>query len=272
MAGVWLPTSNRDGLLDIGYIYGYAYAHTPRIYYNQGTYPYFDDTHYSEVGTIDIDADGGTTADFNFDSMPDIFVCSGTNTDYVLYGPDFSHVEYLTQHADHHGTFREPGNVYDRSLSAYYYSSVFDAGPGMRMVSGTSSWVGREPTGSHLLVAYRSGDTLKPDSTWQPFAEVSTNGGRIPDSCLGGRYLQYRVTFAYDRPNHLPELEEITANLSPASSSAVDAGVAQILSPPAWLTRALFSFRRRWCAITALSPRLSRFDSESAAVTALKQP
>jgi len=223
---------NRDGKLDIVYFYGYGYRHKPRVYYNTGTFPYFDGQHYSDVGSIDIDADGGIAADLNFDSIPDLFVCSGATTDYVFYGPDYNRVDYLTTNVDHHGTFREPGNVYDRSLSAYYYSSVFDAGPGERMVSGMASWVGREPTGSRLLVAYRSGDTLKPDSTWRPFAEVPTNGGRIPDSCLGGRYLQYRVTFAYDRPNHLPELEAITANLSPVSNSSIDAGVVQILAPP----------------------------------------
>jgi hypothetical protein len=199
---------NRDGLLDIVMFFGYDIYAKPMVYYNTGSYPYFDSNHSAEVGPISMCASGGIAADFNFDGYTDLFVNNRVPNgySYVLWGPDFQRYDALPVDMDHHGTFREPGNVYDRSQTACYYSSVYDAGNKIRWA--WACWTAGEPEGSKVQIAYRTGNTAIPDSTWTDFALVRY-GGWVPRRALGGRYIQYRATFGWHRPNAFPELEAI---------------------------------------------------------------
>ncbi len=212
---------NRDGLLDIVMFLGYDIYARPMIFFNTGSYPYFDISHSTEIAPIDMCASGGIAADLNFDGYVDLFVNNRepNGYSYVLWGPEFIEYDALPAHWDHHGTFREPGNIYDRSLTANYYSSIYDIGQGNVISLAWSVWNAREPEGARVLIAYRTGNTPEPDSTWTDFAQVSHNGGFVPQNALGGRYIQYRATFCWTRPNALPELEGILTFMLPTNNS-----------------------------------------------------
>jgi len=227
---------NDDSWLDIVYLRGNwinGGMWKPNIYLNTLSGPRFSDANRIELGEHDYNASGGFIADFNYDGIQDIFVNNMMPHDssYVLWGPDYVRRTGLPAHNDHHGVFREPGNVYDRSLTAFYTSSVFDAGPESCAVNGISSWVAFEPPLSHVSVSFHTGNTPEPDSTWTEFGTVNASGGPIPGSCLGGRYMQYRVTFSYQRPCYLPYLEKIVNDLTIGPEAAYDVGVEAILAP-----------------------------------------
>ncbi|MBM3323109.1 VCBS repeat-containing protein, partial [candidate division WOR-3 bacterium] len=185
---------NDDSWLDIVFLRGnwiHGGTWKPVVYYNTLRAPCFSDSNRVDLGTGTFNASGGFIGDFDRDDIPDIFVNNmiARDSSFILWGPDYMRRTGLPSHLDHHGVFREPGNVYDRSLTAYYRSSVFDAGDTARCMSGACRWLAFEPPGSKVLVACRSGDAPVPDSTWTEFDWADSMTGRIPDHCLGGRYL-----------------------------------------------------------------------------------
>jgi hypothetical protein len=226
---------NRDGWLDIVYLRGNwtdGGMWKPRVYFNTGAPPYFVDSSYALLGTDTLNASGGFIGDFNFDGELDIFVNNMVKNDssYVLWGPDYNRHTGLPVNNDHHGVFREPGNIYDRSPTATYFSSVYDAGANQHVTSATSSWISFEPPGSEVVLAYRSGDTPVPDEFWTGFFDVSGNGQPIPDAALGHRYLQYRITFRYARPCYLPLVERVNT-VTVMIQDQHDVSTLAILSP-----------------------------------------
>jgi hypothetical protein len=227
---------NYDGWLDIVYLRGNWTSGgmwKPRVYFNRGTPPYFTDANYAVLGNDTLNASGGFVADFNFDGALDIFINNMVPDDssYILWGPDYTRTTGLPADNDHHGVFREPGNVFDRSMTAFYLSSVYDCGAGNHVATGQSSWTAYEPRNTNIRLAYRSGNTPAPDTSWTHFAEVDTNGGPIPDSGTGGRFLQYRVTFSYGRPCFLPDLEEITTTINAVPNDVDDVSAIRIQAP-----------------------------------------
>jgi FG-GAP-like repeat/FlgD Ig-like domain len=224
---------NYDGWLDLVYIRGNWYnggSWKPGVYINTGAPPYFTDVSSYDLGDLDFNGSGGFVADFNFDGNLDIFINNMLHQDssYILWGPNFTDKKGLPVNYDHHGVWREPGNIYDRSFSAFYYSSIFDVGPDSVIGTGVISWVAYEPPEAGVEIAVRGGDTPTPDSNWTNFYDA-VNGNFLPNQAIGHRYLQYRATLEYFKPCYLPDLEKITITTQPVHSS--DVGVTQILQP-----------------------------------------
>jgi len=225
---------NYDGWLDIVYLRGNWYnggiLRPPVVYLNTRSSPYFTDSSSYELGNLDFNGSGGFVADFNFDGNLDIFINNMVRNDssYILWGPNYTDKTGLPVKYDHHGVWREPGNIYNRSFSAYYFSSVFGVGPDSLVGSGTISWVAYEPPEAEVHIALRAGDTPIPDSTWTNFY-TATNSSFLPNQVTGYRYLQYRATLEYWRPCYLPDLEKISITVNPVA--AYDVGVTQILVP-----------------------------------------
>jgi hypothetical protein len=226
---------NRDGWLDLVYYRGGAMGSDPGkpvIYYNKGEAPWFNDGYRTDIGDAALGASGGFVADLDFDGNGDVFVNAYDDGSRILWGPDFSRTTPLPESDDHHGAFRELGNIYDRTFSGFYFSSVYDAGPGNRVTAGTSSWVAVGVPGGRERVLFRSGDTPTPDLTWTQFAEVPANGEAIPTACLGGRYIQYKVIFVCGHPCSMPKLEQVDNDLTISSGIAERVGPAVTLSMP----------------------------------------
>ncbi len=216
---------NYDGWLDLVYLRGNWYdggTWKPRVYINTGTSPYFTDANSYELGDLVFNGSGGFVADFNFDGNLDIFINNMLRQDssYVLWGPNYTDKKGLPINWDHHGVWREPGNIYDRSFSAFYYSSILDVGPDSVVGPGNISWVAYEPPESEVHIALRGGNTPTPDSTWTNFYNAA-NGGLLPGQAIGHRYLQYRATLEYFRPCYLPHLEKISIATQPVQVSDV---------------------------------------------------
>jgi len=181
---------NNDGYYDL--IASDARGPYVRVYFGSAT-------GYSPDHCRVLPVQGGDAcdiADLNCDGHADIYINSYSYTpDFVLWGPDWARCDTLPRRSDHHGMFREPGNVYDRRYQDYYISSVYDIGENRVVLGGICSWVNDEPRGAAIHFEYRSGPIPEPDSSWTDFYSVSCNGGRLPPEIVGNRYLQHRSKF-----------------------------------------------------------------------------
>jgi len=226
---------NADKTLDLIFFrgdWGRTNTYRPRVFFNRlDTTPHFSDSRSSEIGELAFNASGGFVADLNYDGYQDLFVNNmlPDSASYVLWGPYYITSTALPADRDHHGVWREPGNIYTRAFNAIYVSSVHDMGQDTVIESGTCSWVANEPLGSSVGIEVRAGNTSSPDSTWTDFLPVPTNGGPLPEPIEGKRFLQYRADFSYTRPCYLPQLERVSFELNP--TPAVDVGVSRILAP-----------------------------------------
>jgi len=196
---------NSDGYLDIVYHrggYGEAYQ---RIYW--GSAAGYSDGNSQGFG-YPLESSGGFIADLNYDGHLDIFTNTRTPTthSYIFWGPELSTATQLPSSQDHHGHFRQIGNVYDREYNEDYISSVFDAGETADW--GTIEWDASYPCGTSLLFWVRSGNTPTPDETWSDWYLMSENNIPIPEA-LNARYLQYKARFVYTNPCYLPALNEV---------------------------------------------------------------
>ncbi|MBM3323668.1 VCBS repeat-containing protein, partial [candidate division WOR-3 bacterium] len=226
---------NADKTLDLVFFrgeWGVDTTFRPRVFFNRAdTFPHFSNARSSDIGDSLFNASGGLVADLNRDGYLDVFVNNMRPNNYsrVLWGPDYGQTTPLPVHRDHHGIWREMGNIYTRSFDANYLSSVFDIGPDSAITGGTCSWVADEPGGSEVMMLVRSGSTPVPDQTWSPFYPVPFNGGELPDVVIDNRYIQYRVVFCYLSPSYLPRLERVAFDLT--ADLAVDVAVSRILVP-----------------------------------------
>ena len=196
---------NSDEYLDIVFHRGGGGSHQQEIFWGSATGYSVNDT--SNVGTP-IEATGGLVADLNYDGHLDIFCNAytpGTQSP-ISWGPGFATWTGLAVNDDHHGMFREIGNVYDRHYHEDYTSSVFDAGQVANW--GTVTWEDSLPSGTSIAFYVRSGDTPGYDPTWSGWCLVN-NGSPVPDS-LNSRYIQYLVMFSYTNPACLPCLYEVS--------------------------------------------------------------
>ena len=203
MGGSTIADMNEDGFLDIVYHHAGSGRAPQKIYWGSATG--YSDANQTEVG-IPVEVSGGFVADFDFDGNLDIFANGVFSSSYVFWGPDFTSNVALPVDYDHHGTFREIGNVYTREYNESYISSIFDAGDVVDW--GDISWVDSLPGGTDITVQVKSGDTPAPDPTWSDWLTLS-NGEAIPGS-LDARYLQYQAVFSYTNPSRLPLLFEVS--------------------------------------------------------------
>jgi hypothetical protein len=225
---------NGDGWLDLIYFPGngnYGGYWKPAIFLNTGSAPYFSDGQIQFVGPDSVALSGGLAADFNRDGNLDIYLDgydpygSKHTPSMVLWGPGWMTADTLPSQVDHHGMFREPGNIYDRSYREDYVSSVFDGANPTNW--HTVSWDDSTPGGSSVDLAVRTGSSSAPDSTWSGWYAVA-NGDTVPDS-LNSRYIQYQATLKYQNPASLPMLFEVRIDYG--ASLTQDVGPTVILTP-----------------------------------------
>jgi hypothetical protein len=208
--GSTVADMNTDGYLDIVYHRGGYGSHQQGIYWGSATG--YSDGNVSWVG-VAVEASGGTVADYNFDGDLDIFtnVVTPGSESYVFWGPDYTTNTALPVNADHHGMFREIGNVYTREYAEYYFSSVYNAGNEVNW--GTIEWDDSIPANTDIFMFVRSGNTPVPDTTWNNWASIG-NGEEIPDN-LNAQYLQYHTKFTRSNPAHQPVLYEVRVQCGP---------------------------------------------------------
>ncbi|MEO0228353.1 MAG: VCBS repeat-containing protein, partial [candidate division WOR-3 bacterium] len=202
---------NADGYLDIIYLRGYGVNLKPKIYWGSTTG--YSETNTTEIGQP-VDASGGFVADFNGDNIFDVFVNNYAyppEPSYILLSPSYTPTYSLPTQRDHHGMFREIGNVYNRKYYEDYISSVFDAGE--EVAWGIVDWDDSLPPGSNISFFVRSGNTPNPDNSWSGWDSLG-KGEDIPDS-LNSRYLQYQARLKYTNPAYLPYLYEVRIGYGP---------------------------------------------------------
>lgn len=202
---------NEDGLLDL--IFFPIENMKPKIYYNTGTYPYFNDSNSAEIGSVYPWATGGFVGDFNFDDHIDIWVNNRSTYSYILWGPNWTNYTQLPVSSDHHGSFMEIGNTYNRAFYEEYESSIFYLGADSVIYGGTVSWIADEPQEAKAEIYLRSGNSSQIDTSWTNWVYIQNSGDSIPQSLSGKHYLQYRVLFTYQKPTYVPNLEEISFNI-----------------------------------------------------------
>ncbi|MCD6594370.1 VCBS repeat-containing protein [bacterium] len=219
---------NGDGWLDILFFDGHP-AEYLKIYENTGAIPYFSDASSYSVGPFPVDASGGMVIDVNNDGYVDIYIDNMETQSYLFYGPDFSSYESFPVNQDHHGMFRNPGNILNKTKTAFYESSIFDAGDSI--CSGIVSWDAYDerdysggtlpiPTGSQIIILGRSGDTSIPDVSWTEW-DTLTDDSPLPASIIGNRYFQYRAELWYSNPAYLPWLEQIEFDFTLCSEDTI---------------------------------------------------
>ncbi len=201
---------NTDNYLDIIYHRGGYGSHEQEIYWGSETG--YSDNDTSNFG-IPIQATGGLVADLNYDNDLDVFCNTITpgSQSYIFWGPSFTTNTPLPVNSDHHGMFREIGNVYNREYYDDYISSVFDAEKEVDW--GVVEWDDSLPPGVDILFYVRSGNTPSPDTSWSLWDSLG-NGDEITDN-LNSQYLQYQTRMTYTNPCYLPYLYEVRIGYGP---------------------------------------------------------
>ncbi|MCD6594146.1 VCBS repeat-containing protein [bacterium] len=233
--GSALSDFNSDGWLDILFFRGDP-GGSLKVYPNSaGVGPMFSNATSYTIGPYELWTSGGTIIDANDDGAEDIWVNildSPAGYSVLLWGPTYNTCDSFPSSRDHHGIFREPGNIRDRSKSAFYESSIFDTGEEHGVCSGTVSWIAYDerdysgvtypdPIGTYIIILARSGDTSTPDISWTEW-DTLTDGGALPSSILGNIYFQYRAELWYSNPAYLPYLCQIEFHFSPCSCPTID--------------------------------------------------
>jgi hypothetical protein len=86
-----------------------------------------------------------------------------------------------------------------------YLSKVFDAGAAAAWL--TMSWTGSAPSGTAIVMSYRTGNTPTPDATWTTFAAVPASGAPLAGT---SRYVQFKVQESTTAPAQTPVLKQVT--------------------------------------------------------------
>ncbi|RKZ32636.1 hypothetical protein DRQ33_05550, partial [bacterium] len=229
---------NDDGWLDILFFRGSPEGYL-KIYENIGAPPYFTDASSYSVGPFPVEASGGMVIDVNNDGYVDIYADNTGDNSYLFWGPDYLSYVSLPVNQDHHGMFRDPGNILNKTKTAFYESSIFDTEFESGICSGTVNWIAYDdrdyhnhpypslpdPIGAECKILARSGDNPTVDASWTDW-DTLTDGGILPSSILGHRYIQYRAELWYENPAYLPwlermefEFEECTDTCTPSIDS-----------------------------------------------------
>jgi len=210
---------NGDGWLDLVFFRGIAGEGTQfqlKMYPNTGSSPYFRDQDTIPFGPWGYYT-GGFIWDFNRDGKPEIFANNGCGfglQSYVLWGVRlvgssvvYDSIQSLPVIDDHHGGFRECGNVYNRSPYAWYESGVFSHTNLQR--EATLSWVSWDSleVGAEVRMYIRT--RWDPSSPWSAWRQV--NNGELVNEApyFPARDIQYRAEFVWQNPAYMPWLERV---------------------------------------------------------------
>ncbi|MEO0181747.1 MAG: T9SS type A sorting domain-containing protein [candidate division WOR-3 bacterium] len=224
---------NGDGWLDIVCFRGGGGGwNAPLLLYiNKGTPPYFSDDDTVRVG-YSAQHSGGFLGDFNWDGKADIFAnVRELAYDYVYWGVQptgaYDSVQILSVTYDHHGGFRECGNIYDRSPMAWYESGIFSEP--LLQSEARLSWIAWDSTqiGSEVRMYIRT--RWDGSSPWTNWREVS-NGETVSESpYFPARDIQYRAEFRWRNPSWLPWLEKVELTSLPLSEDEAISGSEGVL-------------------------------------------
>lgn len=209
-----------DGWLDLVFFRGYNLNLPLLIWHNSGSPPYFNPGDTARIGKA-VTYTGGIVGDLNSDGKPDIF--ANSDTAFVFWGvritgtcDSIQKLTMLPNDHDHHSTFREPGNVYDRSPMEWYESGVFHSDT--LQSSATVSWIAWDSTqiGTELRMYIRTRwDGSSPWSNWRQV----TNGETVSEPpYFPARDIQYRAEFRWVNPAWLPWLERVELRTTPLST------------------------------------------------------
>ena len=210
---------NNDGWLDLVFFRGKAGSSNTfqlLMYRNSGVSPYFSDANSTAFGPQQYYT-GGFIWDFDRDGKAEIFANNGCGfglQSYVLWGVRlvgtsvvYDSTQILPMTDDHHGGFRECGNVYDRSSYAWYESGVFSHANLQR--EAVLSWICWEDiqVGAQVRMYIRTRwDPLSPWSAWRQV----NNGELVNESpYFPARDIQYRAEFLWENPAYMPWLERV---------------------------------------------------------------
>jgi VCBS repeat-containing protein len=91
------------------------------------------------------------------------------------------------------------------AASDAYTSNVVDAGAVVTWL--TLSWSADKPTGTNVVVSYRTGDTPTPDATWTAFRPASSSGSALSGA---SRYFQYMIEETTTAPGQTPAVKDVT--------------------------------------------------------------
>jgi N,N-dimethylformamidase beta subunit-like, C-terminal/Domain of unknown function (DUF4082)/Calx-beta domain/Bacterial Ig domain len=86
-----------------------------------------------------------------------------------------------------------------------FISKVFDAGSAASWL--TMTWNATTPSGTAVIMSYRTGNTAAPDATWTAFATVPSSGAPLAGI---SRYVQFRIQESTTVPAQTPALKDVT--------------------------------------------------------------
>ena len=136
---------------------------------------------------------------------------------------------HQTKHADSMKTILGAGNagkLFTLTTSHVEEGTLESAVHNAQSLSrwGKLSWEAEVPDGTSITFATRSGNTRKPDDTWNKWSEELTTpeGSQIPNA--DGQYIQWRAKFTTTDPAKTPFLKKVTlasaqTNVEPKFSS-----------------------------------------------------
>ncbi len=201
---------NGDGWLDL--IFFNNNSSSMKVYLNTGSFPYFSESSAFSLGVAN-NRSGGTVGDFNLDGKPDVYTNNYRGTyNYIYWGVQvqgdslvYDSLEAVSSPEDHHGSFREPGNIYNRSTSAYYSSGVFSdtANP---YLSVRISWIAGEDSLRGAWISFEA-RVSEDGSVWSDWFPVP-NGNPVA-APFPFKFAQYRATFHWSDPAFMPWLERV---------------------------------------------------------------
>ncbi len=120
-----------------------------------------------------------------------------------------------------------------------YESPIFDAG-------GVARWGRIRWQGEGVAIQNRSGNTLRPDSTWSDWSPALNDASGAPVASPNARYLQFKadltgakahldgVTTAYLPQNNPPMIRSITVSQQAPPAAPAKAAGSAAASPPAY--------------------------------------
>jgi WD40 repeat protein len=106
----------------------------------------------------------------------------------------------------------DPGKLYVLQNRYAAVGTVVSAVLDAKMISkwGALRWKAKQPAGTRVTVAVRSGNLAEPDETWSDWSVEQTDPETAIAASPPARFLQYRVTLTTDNPDKTPILRSLS--------------------------------------------------------------